>query len=85
MSEFMWHQVSEKEKEVIKQKAKSIMDSFSKKLDKVKSKVEDSFVELDEFERVEGEGKSQDLDREIMFENAPNKNRDFILGEKKVW
>ncbi len=81
----MWHQVSEKEKEVIKQKAKSIMDSFSKKLDKVKSKVEDSFVELDEFERVEGEGKSQDLDREIMFENAPNKNRDFILGEKKVW
>lgn len=87
MSEFLWHKVSEKEKEEIRKQAKKIMDSFSKKLDKVKAKIGESYIERSEFERKEkqGEGKSQDIDRGIMFENAPEKNNDFIIGGKKEW
>lgn len=85
MSEFLWHKVSEKEKEDIRKQAKRIMDSFSKKLDKVKAKVGESYIERSEFERKEKQGKSQDLDRGILFENAPEKNNDFIIGGKKLW
>lgn len=85
MSDFLWHQVLEKEKEEISKKAKVIMDSFSKKLEKIKVKDIEVGVEREEFERVEGDGKSQDIDRKIMFENAPEKNKEFIIGEKKGW
>jgi len=83
-NDFLWHKVSEKEKEDIKKQAKGIMDSFSKKLSKLKD-IPEPVIEREECERQEGEGKSLELDKEIMFENAPNKNKDFILAEKKTW
>lgn len=85
MSEFLWRVVSEKEKQEISKQAKEIMDNFSKKLEKVKSHVEQSFVERKEFERTEGNKIPQEIDRKIMFENAPEKNKDFIIAEKKTW
>ena len=86
MSDFLFHNVSEKEKESIKKQAKEIMDKFSKKLERINNKTGDSFVEREDFEREEREGKKGNLDfRKRMFENAPNKNDDFILGEKKSW
>ena len=86
MSDFLFHNVSEKEKESIKKQAKEIMDKFSKKLERINKKTGDSFVERDDFEREEDEGKKPNEDfRKRMFENAPNKNDDFILGEKKSW
>jgi len=86
MSDFLFHSVSEKEKESIKKQAKEIMDKFSKKLERINNKTGDSFVEREDFEREEREGKKGNLDfRKRMFENAPNKNDDFILGEKKSW
>jgi|TARA_Y100000310_G_scaffold232505_1_gene235350 Asp-tRNA(Asn)/Glu-tRNA(Gln) amidotransferase C subunit len=84
MNEMLWHKVSEKEKKDIEKQAKSIMESFSKKLNKVKAKVDDSGIEMDDFERSEG-GKGLEIDRKIMFENAPEKNKDFIIAEKKKW
>ncbi len=80
---FLWHKVSEKEKEDIKKQAKGIMDSFSKKLSKVKD-IPEPIIERKECERPEG-GKPIEMDREIMFENAPQKNKDFIIAEKKKW
>ncbi len=86
MADFFAGKISDKEKEEIKKKAKSIMDDFSKKLSKIDKSVEDSSgLEYKEFEREEGESCESDLDREIMFENAPNKNKDFIIGEKGKW
>jgi Asp-tRNA(Asn)/Glu-tRNA(Gln) amidotransferase C subunit len=84
-NEFIWRKVSEKDKEEISKKAKSIIDSFSKKLEKIKGEIRESYIIREEFERKEGEGKSLDLDRKIMFGNAPNKNKNFIIGEKKSW
>ncbi len=83
---FLWKKVSEKEKEEIKSQAKSIMDSFSNKLDKLKLKdIEEPITEIGIGERQEGSTKKADIDREIMFDNAPNKNKDFIIAEKGGW
>jgi|TARA_B100001971_G_C17719605_1_gene300483 Asp-tRNA(Asn)/Glu-tRNA(Gln) amidotransferase C subunit len=83
--DFLWHKVSDKEKEQIKKDAKAIMDSFSKKLARVDKKISEPVIERDEFERVENSSKGIDIDRKTMFENAPNKNDDFIIAEKGGW
>jgi Asp-tRNA(Asn)/Glu-tRNA(Gln) amidotransferase C subunit len=90
--DFLFHKVSEEEKEDIKKQAKSIMENFSEKLSKVDDKIPEPHVERDEFEREEEsvfpptQPKEKDEDfRERIFENAPSKNKDFILAEKKGW
>ena len=86
MADFLWHKVSEKEKEEIRKQAKSIMDSFSHKLSSIDKKIPDMKIRREKGEREEGaHAACNELDREIMFENAPNSNRDFIVGEKKTW
>ena len=43
-------------------------------------------LDREEFERVEGDGEESSKDfRDSMLDNAPRKNKDFILGEKKSW
>jgi len=85
MKDFLWHKVSEKEKENIRKQAKNIMDDFSKKLSKAKGEIKEPFIERDKGERKENEGKCSDIDKEIMFNNAPEKNKDFIIAERKTW
>ncbi len=88
---FLWHEISEGEREDIKKQAKEIMDSFSDKLSKIDSKkLKDSLIERGQGEREEG-GERNKIDKKIMFENAPDakdgtsKNNDFIIAEKKSW
>jgi Asp-tRNA(Asn)/Glu-tRNA(Gln) amidotransferase C subunit len=84
--DFLFHKVSEEEKEEIKKQAKKIMDKFSNKLSKVDEKLSEPFIDRKEFEREEGEGKESNFDfRERMLANAPRKNKDFIIAEKKKW
>jgi len=84
--DFLFHKISEKEREGIKKEAKEIMDKFSKKISKVKEKIPEPLIERKEYEREEKLGKDSNSDfRERMFENAPEKNKDFILTEKKKW
>ena len=83
--DFLWHKVSDNEKEQIKKDAKAIMDSFSKKLSRVDKKISEPVIERDEFERAEGSGKCVDIDKKIMFENASEKNDGFIIAEKGEW
>ena len=85
--DFLWHKVSEKEKKDISKQAKKIMDSFSKKLSKIDSKkLKEPLIERAECERGENnEAEPNKIDKAIMFENAPNKNSDFIIAEKKGW
>ena len=84
-SDFVYRKVSEKEKEDIQREAKAIMDSFSKKLSRIGKDLKEAVVERPEGEREEGKGKECFIDRKIMFENAPNKNDDFIVAEKGSW
>jgi len=89
--DFLWHKVSDKEKEDIKKEAKRIMDSFSKKLARVSDKISEPVIEREECERQEGKGKKVEIDKKIMFDNAPNKDdtlkgtSDFIVAEKGEW
>ena len=95
--DFLFHKVDEKERAEIKKQAKKIMDSFSKKLSKV-GKVSESLIEREQGEREEEKGKVSaplgvpqstecwgKIDRKIMFDNAPEKNGDFIVAEKGGW
>lgn len=82
--DYLWRKVSEKEKEKIQSEAKKIIDSFAKKLEKVKGKLKGKHFERAEAERKEG-GKLRDFSKEIMFDNAPKKNKGFIIGEKGEW
>ena len=77
--------MSEKEKEDAKKQVDSIIDSFSKKLSTLKEKIEfDNSIERENFERSEG-GEQLEISKKIMFENAPESDKDFIIGEKKKW
>ena len=88
--DFLWNEVSEKEKQEIRKKAKNIMDDFSNtlkgtsNLSKVKD-VEEVLIEREKGEREEGGEGDASFSREIMFENAPEKNKDFIIGEEGGW
>lgn len=84
--DFLWHRVSEKEKEEIKKQARQILDDFSKKLAKIDKKIPEPLIERKTSERKEQEGKTdENFSKELMFDNAPEKNKDFIIGEKGKW
>ncbi len=77
--------INESEREKIKKEAREILDNFSRALSKVKIKEKKEKKELGGF-REEREGMLGDKDfRKRMFENAPNKNEDFLIAEKKKW
>jgi len=83
--DFLWHRVSEKEREKIKEEAERIMESFSKRLEEFDGDVGNLDSENGNFEREEGQETPADIDREIMFSNAPNKAGDSIIAEKGDW
>lgn len=83
--DFLFHKLSEKEKEEIKKQVDSILNSFSAKLSKIDGKAGESFIERKEFERKESMQRDSSFSREKMFKNAPEKNKDFIIAEKKKW
>lgn len=87
--DFLFHEISEKEKKEIQKQAKNIMDSFFEKLSKVKQKVKEFSIEREKGEKEEKIGEvleeDKNFSREIMFENAPQKNDNFIIAEKGKW
>ncbi|MCX6746995.1 MAG: hypothetical protein NTU63_02570 [Candidatus Pacearchaeota archaeon] len=83
--DFLFHKISEKGKEEIRKQVKSIIDFFSNKLSKIDKAVKEQFIERENCERIEKEENKENFSREIMFENAPDKNKDFIVAEKKKW
>ncbi|MBX4212473.1 hypothetical protein KW787_03415 [Candidatus Pacearchaeota archaeon] len=77
--------MNEKKQEEIKKEARIILDRFSKTLEGVNLK-EKEFKKPAGGYREEGKGKECDESfRKTMFENAPDKNDDFIIAEKKSW
>lgn len=84
--DFLFKKLSDKDKEEVRKQVDSILDSFSDKLSQLKEETGESFIEREDFERTENEKeKPSKISREIMFENAPDKNKDFIIGEKGKW
>ena len=74
-----------KKEQEIKKQAKRILDKFAGALEGIKEG-EEHFVEREKDRREEGNGMESDEEfRKIFFENAPKKDKDFILGEKGDW
>jgi len=81
--DFLWHKVSEKEKEEIKKQAKDILDSFSKKLEKIE--LGEGKVERKSQTRKETKASCDPDFRKRFMENAPNKDDGWIKAEKGSW
>lgn len=83
--DFLWHRVSEKEKEEIKNQARAIMDSFEKELKKVESQKIELGVKRKEQLRDETQTQNNPDFRKRFLENAPHKDGDLIKAEKGSW
>ena len=76
--------LDDKQKEELKGEAKQILDSFAKALAGVKLKL-DSGKTSSEGYREKSEAKRNTEFKKRMFANAPKKNEDYIIAEKKQW
>ena len=77
--------ITDKERDNIKKEAKAILDNFALALEKVKIKKKELKKPAGGY-REEKEGMQNNPDfRSRVFENAPNKNGDCIIAEKKKW
>jgi len=98
--DFLWHRISEKEREEIKKQVYKNLEDFSKKLSEIKEEVEPFKIIREKSFRYEEDneknlGKKNNLNDEInneskefrrlILKNAPNKNEDCIIAEKKKW
>jgi len=81
--DFLWHKVSEKEKEDIKKQAKDILDEFSNKIGKIE--LGEGKVERKNQTRKETRASSDPDFKKRFFDNAPNKDGDWIKAEKGHW
>ena len=79
--------VSEEKKIQIGKEARSILDKFAGALDQIDLEGKKDLKKgLGGFREEKGEGEKCDSEfKERMFENAPKKEGDFILAEKKKW
>ena len=77
--------MDEKKRAEIEKQARKILDDFGKSLSGIKISEKKASGELSGI-RKEGNGKKCDEDfRKKMFANAPHKEEDFIIAEKKSW
>ncbi|MFA5992682.1 MAG: hypothetical protein WC796_03180 [Candidatus Pacearchaeota archaeon] len=84
-SELLWRKLSEAEKKQVEQKAKNIMMSFGKILDKLPARKEAS-VERDIFERDETQPWQPNPEfKKQILKNAPETQGDCIKAEKGSW
>ena len=84
---FTWHEVSEKEKEEIRENAKKLLDEFSQKLSKIEG-IEEHFKSSvsENGQREEGDPwKTDPMFRDLIFLNAPFVEDEFIVAEKGAW
>lgn len=84
---FLYKKLSGKEKKEIKKEADLIIEKFSKNLEVLKGLPDESGVRRQETMRLSHkEGKKGDVEfKKRIFANTPNKNKYFIIAEKKSW
>jgi predicted Asp-tRNA(Asn)/Glu-tRNA(Gln) amidotransferase subunit C len=75
------------DKESIRKESKEMLDSFAKALEAVeKEKDVDSYVDREEFERKERDGKDSNPGfKKRLLENAPKKDNNSIITERGSW
>jgi predicted Asp-tRNA(Asn)/Glu-tRNA(Gln) amidotransferase subunit C len=84
---YLWHKVTEEEKEEIRKKSKKMLDQFSKKLASIKG-VEEHYQSSVAKNGLREEGKPWTTDpnfKDLFILNAPFVEDDFIIAEKGKW
>ncbi len=86
MTGFLFRELSDKDREEIKVEAEKIMSSFGEKLESAKNLPSEADIERGTGYRKEGNGILPDkVLKERILDNAPKKNKDFIIAERKKW
>lgn len=84
MTNSLWHEVTEEEKDKIRKESKSLMSEFAGKLSKIKTS--DSHFENNTGFREEGSSWETPQDfKDLTMLNAPFVEDDFIVAEKGGW
>ena len=84
---FIFHKVSEKEKEEIRKNSKKLLDKFASKLEKIKAP-EGHFESSANPEGVREQGEPWKTDpafHDLMLLNAPFVDEDSLVAEKGGW
>lgn len=80
----LWHEVSEKEKEQIRQDSKKLLNEFAAKLEKIKAP--EGHFQNGSGTREEGDGWETDEEfKNTILANAPLSEDGFIVAEKGGW
>ena len=77
--------ISEKEHEEIRKEARRILDSFASAFEGVDTRQKRLKRVIGGFREEGAGGDADEKFRKIMFENAPDKEGDCIIAEKKKW
>ena len=77
--------ITEKEHEEIRKEAKKLLDNFASALSKVPIKEKRLKTQNKGYREEKGAETPNEEFREIMFNNAPNKDKDCLIAEKKKW
>jgi len=84
IGDFCWHEVTQEEKDQIRQDSKKLLTKFASKLSKIKAS--EGHLENQSGTREEGDGwKTDEEFRSTTFANAPFVEDDFIVAEKGAW
>ncbi|MBS3086967.1 hypothetical protein J4226_00040 [Candidatus Pacearchaeota archaeon] len=80
----LWRQVTEKEKQEIKQDSKRLLTEFASKLEKISAK--EGHLENETGTRAEGTGWTTDEEfKRTTLSNAPFVEEGFLVAEKGAW
>lgn len=81
---YVWHTVSEEEKEEIKKNAKNLLDEFSSKISKINT-FEPKPDTKENLRKEETGWQTEPKFQEIMLDNAPVVENGLIIAEKGAW
>jgi hypothetical protein len=80
----LWRQVTQEEKDQIKQDSKRLLTEFASKLEKIKAP--ESHLENNSGTRQEGSGWQTDEEfKNTTLANAPFVEENFLVAEKGAW
>lgn len=83
---FLHKKLEEEDRKKIKEDVKKIVDSFGDVLNSLENLPEEGFIQRASSFREEKKEFFKDLNfRERIFENSKNKNKNFLIAEKKKW
>ena len=85
MASYLWRELSDKEKEEIKEQARELVLNFGDTIEQLPD-IPESFVERESDSREELAGEEdENLDKEMVLDNAPKTKDGCVMAETGSW